>query len=670
MRKSFKHFLEVLAATAVMAACTPQTNYKWTGDELASGDVTIGRVYAGYSEGITARHSIECLQDGIFRLVWTFEATVDVEKPRIAVDFIHGSKADYWMIPSVSYNGNNWGKGKEPKGASVDGRWFSYSYRRTPIPGAVYSEGKNFAVATWSDVPANPESDFSCSVMPEEDATIHRLIWPEEEMPVNYCNRDRYAPGWQRGASLSKGEIIEMTQYICICPVKEGHAAERKFLDFCWKNISPRKRELPSPDTVWNLGIRYFSESLWAEEGPFRGFSIGLLPDKVNVWKQREGSRYEAGWCGQNISVACSFLQDYLYNGNKCSLEKGMATLDAWAGNCRLPGGLFICQFDQVLDGEERIIDACNLGTAAINFFEAYRLAAECGINRPDFRELALDICDFVVSDQQDDGCYAKGWRPDGECVYREGTVGCFLVPAMLEAYNISGESRYLESALRAYDHYVSGLRRDGFTTAGALDTWCIDKESAISLLRSSLRLYNMTGSGQYLDDALQSSYYLSTWLWHYDGVYPDDDAFTEYDYHPFGATSVSVQHHHLDYYATLWIPEWFELSELTGDNQWREKAKAIWNNCTQLISNGNLIVNGVRRPAGSQNEAYFESCWGFGVESSVSDPSEAAAMSQAEAPSVSRQDRINNWLVAWPGAFRLEVLRKLHDSYGWATLE
>lgn len=172
------------------------------------------------------------------------------------------------------------------------------------------------------------------------------------------------------------------------------------------------------------------------------------------------------------------------------------------------------------------------------------------------------------------------------------------------------------------------------------MDTWCIDKESSISLLHSALKLYNLTSNKEYLDDAVAVSYYLSTWLWHYNGIYPENDNFTQYNYKTFGATSVSVQHHHLDPYALFWVPEWFELTKLTGDSQWKEKAIAIWNNGCQLISDGTLVINGRVRPVGSQNEAYLQSHWNWDA-----------------APHF---DRINSWLVAWPGAFRLETLRKL----------
>ena len=167
-----------------------------------------------------------------------------------------------------------------------------------------------------------------------------------------------------------------------------------------------------------------------------------------------------------------------------------------------------------------------------------------------------------------------------------------------------------------------------------------------MSLLRSALRFHRLTGEASYVEDALDISYYLSTWLWHYDGVYPADNSFMQYGYHTFGATSVSVQHNHLDPYALYWVPEWLELSELTGDSQWREKAVAIWRNGSQLVSDGTLKINGLVRPAGSQNEAYFECAWGFGGNDAYNKASQS----------------INDWLVAWPGAFRLETLRHLPD--------
>jgi hypothetical protein len=135
--------------------------------------------------------------------------------------------------------------------------------------------------------------------------------------------------------------------------------------------------------------------------------------------------------------------------------------------------------------------------------------------------------------------------------------------------------------------------------------------------------------------------------MWHYTADYDGNTDMEVYGYNTFGATSVSVQHHHLDVYALLFVGDWLRLAELTGRSIWREKALAVWTNGCQLISDGTLEINGLVRPVGSQNEAFFNCRWGFG--------------------GTPGKSRINNWLVAWPGAFRLETLRKLSD---WGVLD
>jgi len=642
--KHILHFL--LAASALLASCTAPQPLKWAkspegGLILSSASEHVGTLRATVPDAVKTSFRQDKVDENTWKVTCTFEAQKDIPEARLLLDFDIPAKASWWMIPSVSYNGNDWGRGLEPKGASLDGEWRTYSYRKTPVPGAVYSENESYAIATWSDVPQRSEDDFSLSVMPMEDKTIHRLIWPEEEMPVCYCARDRYREGFRRAASMAAGEKRSMVIYVNVAPAEPDHRAIRSFLATCWKEFP--KPEIPAveADTVWNRGVYYFKNSLWAEEDPYTGFSIGLLPSE-DGWYQRTRGKYESGWCGQNISIATSMLVDFQRTGDSTSLEKGMNTLDCWAKYCPLENGLFLVHFDDVLKPyPDRIIDACNLGTTALNYIEAYKVVAECGFERPEYLDIALKACDFALGDQREDGCYARGWNLEGECYVREGTVGCFMVPAMIAAWKQTGADKYLESARKGYDFYVGQLLRDGYTTAGALDTWCIDKESSITLLRSSMRLYEITSEARYLSEAEQISYYLSTWLWHYDGVYPQDDNFTTYGWHTFGATSVSVQHNHLDYYAAYWIPEWIRLSELTGDPQWREKAIAIWRNSCQLISDGSLEINGRIRPRGSQNEAYFECCWGFD----------------------DHPERINNWLVSWPGAFRLETLRHTDPS-------
>jgi len=113
--------------------------------------------------------------------------------------------------------------------------------------------------------------------------------------------------------------------------------------------------------------------------------------------------------------------------------------------------------------------------------------------------------------------------------------------------------------------------------------------------------------------------------------------------YDTFGGTSVSVQHHHLDPWAALIALGWLRLSRATGKSIWRERATAAWRQATIGVSDGSLILKGVVRPAGGQDEGFYHTRWG-GPPGGVSD-----------------------WLVAWPSAFRLITL--YHWSH-WDDLE
>lgn len=641
---NLRHFLLSLLLTGCGASFAAGPNYRWTGNTLKEGRRTVGILNVSHSPQLSPQLKINDKGNGLYNLEVLFIAGENADSASFSLDFTQPVKPEWWMVPAVSYNGNNWGRGKEPKGARTEEGWYTYSHRTTPIPGITYSETNRDAVALWADAPVKESDNFSCSIIPETGCTTQRLIWPEEEMPVLYSARDAYSDGYRKEGRVEKGDTLKFSAWLSVTPVLGEHRARHKFLTEAWRTAQAPEPEIMTPAELWRNNLRYAEEWLYSAEGDFRGFTIGFRPNNARALERARG--YEIGWCGQNASFANSMLTDHLAHGNPARRDLAIGVLDSWARLGRLPNGLFVTNYDRVLYQDSIpsgiVFDACNLGTAALNYLEAFDLAGKCGIERPEYRDLALGILDFAMSDQQESGCYGRGWHKDGTCYVREGTIGAFLVPPMLEACKQTGNRDYLESGRKAYEYYMEQLKNDGYTTAGALDTWCIDKESSISLLRGAMRLYDLTGEKKYIDDAVAVSDYLSTWLWHYDVAYDDPaNDLNRYGYHTFGATSVSTQHRHLDPYAVFWVPEWLRLSELTGDGQWREKALAVWKNAAQLVSDGNLTVHGLHRPAGSQNEAYFQSRWCF---------------SEGKEP----EKRVNEWLVAWPGAFRMETIRRL----------
>lgn len=643
-----KNKFMILSLLAILVGCGSDLRLTADGDTVYYGETPVGTFRPVADNAVECTDVVETLDANTLKITRTFTAVRDVDSVRLTLDFCHAYEPVSAIIPSVCYNGNHWGRGKEPKGFSTDGVWHTYSYRRTPIPGATYSESSKLAVAMWSNPPVDEAGAFSCSLQPGADDVTHSLILPEEERPFVYADKNVYADGYAGKLSMRKGETKVLEAYLFVTEKGGGIAPMAPFLDKAWTLAEKETPRVIPAEKVWQYGVRYAKESLWAEEGDYKGFSIGLVPDGAGGWKQRPFVKYEIGWCGQNASFINTLLTDYLKCGDVSSRDKALAALDTWtAPVMQRENGFYTISYDYILSGRERVVsDACNLGTAAYNFFETIELLQKC--NLPDrigrVKSVALGICDFVKSDQQPSGVYGKGWNSDGDCLYRDGTVGAFMIAPMLRAFKVTGDSSYYHSAAKAYDYYYSEFECSGYTTAGALDTWCIDKESSLPLLRASLMFYDVTGNRKYISHAERVSYYLSTWMWHYKACSEPDASW--YGYNTFGATSVSVQHHHLDVYALLWVGDWIRLAEITGHGVWREKALAVWKNGCQLISDGTLRVNGLVRPVGSQNEAFFNCRWGLSAPGSP---------------------RINNWLVAWPGAFRLETLRRFSD---WAVFD
>ena len=637
-----RHRLIAILATAIIlsgpAAAQVRVEFRTTDGTptLYAGGQALAAIVPFSETGFAAVDETREVQPGLFEWTRTFTYTGDdyVRPARLTMEVEALYRSTYSLIPAVMYDANAWGSGGEPKGFVRDGRPWVFAYHRTSIAGATYSESGSWSVGLFSR-PGQTPGGFSCFLDPREDRTVHGLVWPEEETPQVYAARDHYQDAYREDLRVSRGQVITLKAWIVAGPVATPKHGWHALVDAAWLlNARPVAPQW-DPEILWDLGIEFAKESLWAEEKSFRGFSIGLRWDG-GKWIQRQTRKYEIGWAGQNASLANSLLANYLKTGERSSLEKGIACLDAWVRNARLKNGLVRGQFDYILglgDPKREVQDACNLGNAAQNFFEAFELAAKCGLQKPEYKAAAFGICDFALKAMRADGRIGKSWTNDGRIADPDGTIGAFLVPPLVTAFRLTRDKKYLTGAERAFAYYFGEFKRDGFTTAGALDTHCIDKESATPLLKAALELHDVTGRDEYLRWAEDVSYYIATWQWHYTVPYAEGTVLREIGYDTFGGTAVSTQHHHLDPFALVIVNDWLKLAQLTRKATWRERALAVWANGSIGISDGDLVVMGKRRPVGSQDEGFLQTRW-------------------------LHPFSVSQWLVAWPTAFRLEVLR------------
>lgn len=80
-------------------------------------------------------------------------------------------------------------------------------------------------------------------------------------------------------------------------------------------------------------------------------------------------------------------------------------------------------------------------------------------------------------------------------------------------------------------------MTEQGFTTAGALDIFSIDKESAIPLLKGAVSMYREDKSEEWLVLAENAAWYLSTWQYSCTEKFSKETTLGKTGYDSFGGT-------------------------------------------------------------------------------------------------------------------------------------
>jgi len=542
-----------------------------------------------------------------------------------------------YLIPCVNANGNEFGAGGEPKGLERDGKQWIFSYDRESVPSCTVTENKDFACSLFASAESDESLVSSCSLVKNADGTFTQEIYhPVIESPLTYSYRDRYSPEYQTYIELAPGETFECGVYLSVSHPRWENFGICDVLDDAL-NLYGENIPYPVPDRekIWNNSI-VFAKSLITHYRDKKGFIIGFLPDGNGGFSYRGDECFELAWCGQNILFCRMLIEDYIRNDCQSSLDEALEILDTRAEFCTAENGLLAAQLKDFENLDSACADTCNMGYGAYEFLRCWERLKGIGIEKPAYFEVGKGFCDFFCSHFSEEYGFGKLWRLDGTCIDKGGSIGAFVIPALAKIYELTREEKYLAMAEKAIKYYVERDLDKFVCTAGALDTCCVDKETSTPFIISAVMLYGLTGKEIYRTYAEKAAYYFTSWMFHYQPVYEPESEIVRYGVCIKGLTSVSAQHHHLDMYAGLAVPYIRRVAEITGDERWKIRAEMMWRSILQYIGDGELVVHDVVRPVGSQNEALFHCRWNFGG---------------------SERGNLNDWLVAWPCAFRLSIL-------------
>lgn len=570
-----------------------------------------------------------------------------------------------YLIPCVSYDGNKWGEGKEPKGMCAEnGEVWVHSYDRTAVPSCTETETKEISLSLFA---AKESLVSSCSIAPLDGGRAEqRIIWPVTEAPLTYSDNDKYTERYDTYITLEPGESFFAKAYVIICVPKWENFGICRTLDRALELFPFEHGKNRSCDELWRLGIDY-SRLLIREHKGRVVMSTGIHPtlDKGYYFVPH----YEVGWCGQNIMNARMQIIEYLKTGEEKLLKTALDICDSWRDK-QSDEGLVLAHYEWYTEGRDWnyippdptkswaanvsyktgwLPETCNTAWAACEMLKVYKLLLDNGIERPDYRDFACRTLDFFCDHYSEEFAFGKGWHFDGRCAEKKGTIGAFVTMALCDGWRILKNERYLEYAERSLEFYMKRDVDNFVCTAGAIDCTCVDKETAGPVIIAALDLYEFTGDAKYVEWAEKASYYFASWMFVHDAVYGEEAEFTEYGYYTSGSTAVSVQHPALDQWGELMCSEWLRLADITGDQRWRARARMMWYNATQLIADeDNRVVHGKLRPIGSQNEAFYQARWGH-------------------RPDPNERGHLNDWLVSWVNVFRLNVIDRLTTVCGYS---
>lgn len=238
------------------------------------------------------------------------------------------------------------------------------------------------------------------------------------------------------------------------------------------------------------------------------------------------------------------------------------------------------------------------------------------GYEEGSYLSLARRVARFYCEAQLSSGSFGRWWTEKGKPGDIQGTNGayvgsffCALIPYLNDEDPLRND--LLSAVHQAYSFY-SELAYEGLFYGDTLDADSCDKEAGVALLSFFLDLYTLEKDKRQLESARLCAQFIVQWIWQRDSYLPPESPLAQQQFCTRGMTSVSVAHHHLDFYGMAIAYEFLRYASFSGDSFFRQQAHLMIQACRQLVATEENLLGRDVSFVGWQPEQLNHTAWEY----------------------------------------------------------
>ncbi|QGY47549.1 hypothetical protein GM418_28930 [Maribellus comscasis] len=523
---------------------------------------------------------IKCIR----RFEWLGEVPLDTLT--LSVRWQVNARFPNAFLPGIIYYGNpsgeNNGMNKVPVFHGNPGEKALFEEHRYPMPFACFewNENNDFYGAAMHTKPSpvyggnHYDQWWSLGVQSFEEISELLLL----SGPITYNNKPSVAKALQQKEmpygetwmKLEPGDVVEKTFYLEGFTIQEKGTGFQRPIYTSMDILKPYAfEEFPSFENIIRSKYRY-AKSRYMQSNNFAGFNMyqpGITPQIV------------LGWAGQSEApvYALQVLQKKL-NDPKV-LEMVQKSMDHICTSPLTENGFMVNYNTKNKKWSKN--DPVSEGQAMNSIAQAIRVGRNNDfINTEKWEFFFREACDIHLKRMS-----AENWEP-------RNTAEAFYISPFLEAYELFGDNKYKEIALKITDYYAARhFNMEEPYWGGTLDATCEDKEGAWGAFQGFMEAYECTKKDKYLKYAKHAGDVVLSYTVIWDIPLPAG-RLADHAFKTRGWTGVSPQNQHLDVYGVLIAPMIYRLAEYTRNDDLKKLAVVMYRSCGQLID-----------PFGSQGE-------------------------------------------------------------------